>query len=357
MVILGQAGLLQRGQPRAQAGRGRDVGQHFHQQVLDELEAPDRAAELLALPGVGQRVLISAAGAAGGLPGDPGPGQPQHRGGVLEGVRPLQPVLLRDPDPVQRDMRVLHHPQRDLVFLLGGLEARRALLDHEPLDLVVFQRTGPDDHVVGKGGVPDPLLLPVQDPFGAVAPGRGGQAAGHARTDVGFGEPEGADLLHPRHLGQPAFLLLFGAAQVDGAHGQAAVHAEERPDRRVHPGQLHRDHAVQQEAATGAAVALVQLAGDAELAEVAHQVVRELLPGPVVVDDGLDRLLHELPDPVQELAALGFEGLLEQVEVGVGDGGAVSGWHASSPVQRRATADRKPSTTGASSEASVTRAR
>ena len=28
--------------------------------------------------------------------------------------------------------------------------------------------------------------------------------------------------------------------------------------------------------------------------------------------------------PVQELAALGFEGLLEQVEVGVLDGGAVS---------------------------------
>jgi hypothetical protein len=44
MVILGQAGLLQCGQPRAQAGRRRDVGQHLHQQVLDQLEAPDRAA-------------------------------------------------------------------------------------------------------------------------------------------------------------------------------------------------------------------------------------------------------------------------------------------------------------------------
>jgi hypothetical protein len=77
------------------------------------------------------------------------------------------------------------------------------------------------------------------------------------------------------------------------------VHAEERRDGRVHPGQLHRDHAIQQVAAARAAEALVQLAGDAEPAEAVHQVERELLPGPVVVDDRLNRLLHELSDPAQ----------------------------------------------------------
>src|SRR5690348_5134145 len=34
----------------------------------------------------------------------------------------------------------------------------------------------------------------------------------------------------------------------------------------------------------------------------------------------LDRFLHELPDPAQELAAVVVERLLEQVEVGIGHG-------------------------------------
>ena len=131
--------------------------------------------------GVGERVLVGAAGAADRLPGHPGPGQPQHRRGVAERVRPLQPVRLRNPDPVQGDVGVLHHPQRDLVVHLGGLEARRALLHHEPLDLAVLHVAGPDDGVVGERGVADPLLLPVQHPVVAVAPGRGGQPARGAR--------------------------------------------------------------------------------------------------------------------------------------------------------------------------------
>jgi len=116
------------------------------------------------------------------------------------------------------------------------------------------------------------------------------------------------------------------------------VHAEERADRRVHPGQLHRDHAVQQVAAPRAAVALEQLTGDAQPSEAVHQVERELFPGPVVIDDGLDRLLHELPDPAQQLAPLVVERLLEQVEVGIGHGGTRHATSLSSgPGQETAT--------------------
>src|SRR5262245_16519945 len=45
MLVGGHAVGLQLGQPGAQAGRGGDVREHPHQQVLDELEASDRLAE------------------------------------------------------------------------------------------------------------------------------------------------------------------------------------------------------------------------------------------------------------------------------------------------------------------------
>ncbi len=267
-------------------------------------------------------VLVRARGAAGGHPGHPGPGHPQHRRRIAETPSALQPMRLRHPHPVQGDVRVLHHPQGDLVAHLDRREAGRALLDHEPLDLLVLKRPGPDHHVVGERRVADPLLLPVQHPIVAVAAGGGGQPARGARPDVGLGEAERPDLLQPRHLRQPALLLLLRPAQVDGSHGQAAVHAEERGDGRVDPGQLHGDHAVEQVAAARAAVPGVGLPRDAELPQAGHhEVVGEFLPGPVVVDHRLDRLLHELPGPGQQLAALKVEGPLDQVEVAVGHGG------------------------------------
>jgi hypothetical protein len=46
---------------------------------------------------------------------------------------------------------------------------------------------------------------------------------------------------------------------------------------------------------------------------------------------GWTDFLHELPDPQQQLAVAGLEQLLEQVEVGVRDGGPAGACHASSP--------------------------
>ena len=70
--------------------------------------------------------------------------------------------------------------------------------------------------------------------------------------------------------------------------------------------------------AAGAAVAGVGHAGDAELGEARDQLVRELLPGPVAVDDRPDLLGHELPGAHQGVAAGVVEQLLEMVEVGIG---------------------------------------
>jgi len=198
---------------------------------------------------------------------------------------------------------------------LDGRQAWRALLHDEAFDLAILHVTGPDDDVVGERGVADPFLLPVQDPVGAVAARGGGEATRDPGADVGLGQPERADLLHPGHLRQPPLLLLLGAEQVDRPHRQAAVHAHERGDRRVGPGQLHRDHPVQERAAARAAVAVVGRAGDAQPREPRDQVVRELLPGPVVVDDRLDLLGHELPRAPEGVPAVVVQQLLQAVEV------------------------------------------
>ena len=88
VLVAQQPGVLQLRDPHAHRGRRGDVGEHLDQQVLDQLEAGDRLAELLARLGVAQRVLVGAAGAADGLPGDAHPGHPQHLGGVGEAARP-----------------------------------------------------------------------------------------------------------------------------------------------------------------------------------------------------------------------------------------------------------------------------
>src|ERR1700733_1598634 len=53
-----------------------DISKHAHQQILYELEAPDRPAELLPLGRITQRVLVGAHLAADGEPGHPGAGHP-----------------------------------------------------------------------------------------------------------------------------------------------------------------------------------------------------------------------------------------------------------------------------------------
>jgi hypothetical protein len=195
----------------------------------------------------------------------------------------------------------------------------RTRFHDESLDLVVGDIAGPDHDEVGKGGVSDPLLLAVQHPDVTVSLRGRRQSAGRARAHVWFGQRERSDLLHPGHGRQPAVLLLLRPAQIDGTHGEPAVHAHERGDRAVRARQLHGDHAVQQRVAAGAAVAFTGQAGDTERRQAGDQLVRELLPGPVVVDDGANFFLHELADGEKLLPACGAEQLLERVKVRVDD--------------------------------------
>ena len=87
--------------------------------------------------------------------------------------------------------------------------------------------------------------------------------AARSRAHQRLGEAEAADLFPARHRRQPLLLLLLRSVEIDRAHRQAAVHAEEGAERSVDACQLHRDEAEQLLASAGAAVAFIAEATDA----------------------------------------------------------------------------------------------
>ena len=104
----------------------------------------------------------------------------------------------------------------------------------------------------------------------------------------------------------------------------------------------------------GTARAVVRQAGDAELGDAGHEVVRELRAGPVVVDDRLDLAGHEGAHAAEQLAVLLLEQQLEAEEVGErgvleAEVVEVRSWGVSSSAGSSGTL----SMTGASSSASV----
>ena len=118
------------------------------------------------------------------------------------------------------------------------------------------------------------------------------QASARSRPDQWLGQAEAADLLPARHGRQPLLFLLLRAIEIDRAHRQAAVHAEERAERSVDASQFHRDETEQFLASAGAAIALVTQTTELQFLERRQQFKRKRIVGPVLVDDRLDLGLH-----------------------------------------------------------------
>ncbi len=219
---------------------------------------------------------------------------------------------------MEGDVGVLDGAQGDLVLHLGGGESGGVLLDDESLDRVVGLVARPDDGQVGEGGVSDPSLGAVEHPGIPVAARGGLKPAGHARSDVGFGESERADGVEAGHPRQPLVLLFLRAAVVDRAHREVVVHAQAGRYRAIDGRHFHRDESVDEDAAAGAAVSLDGDSPDAEFGQARPHLVGELLAGPVVVDDRRDLLAHELADIGQQPAVIGREDRLDVEEVLLG---------------------------------------
>ena len=228
-------------------------------------------------------------------PGASAPGGSQDPAGVLERPRPRQPVGGRHPHIVQRDVGLPHRAQRHLPLNHPRLEPGCSLLHHEGADLAVFRVAGPHDDKVGHGAQADPPLPAVQHPSVPVGAGRGFQRD-RVRSVLRLGQREGAQLVHPRHVGQPARLLFLRAAHRDRLHGQARVHAEDHAEAAVPAVQLHGHQPARQRAHPRAPVSLDVLADNAEFRQPADELPRDLGPFPVRPDDRHDLLVDEPPD-------------------------------------------------------------
>src|SRR5580693_7473484 len=232
---------LQLSQANQQTLRGSDIGKHPGEKVLDELKRADRLSKLQTLLGVLESILVRAHGASRRFPADEVASPAQDFGRVAEGFIFLETVLLRDPAILHSDQAVLNHLKCNLVLNFFDLEARRGLVLHdETLDLIVGKVARPDDRDVAPRGVTDPFFLPVDNPGVALAFGGRQQAASCSRTHQRLGQTEAADLFHASHRRKPLLFLLFRSTVVDGRHCQAAVHTEERGNRRVDSSHLHR---------------------------------------------------------------------------------------------------------------------
>src|SRR6266852_374504 len=249
------------------------VGKHLGEQILDQLERSDRLAELQPLLGVFEGCFECAHLNTGRRPAHHVSRHPQHAGGIAERIAALQAVRFRHPYVLQRDLAVLDHLERNLVLdLLDAETGCRLVLDDEALHLIVREIACPDDGEVAPWRVTDPPLLSIENPGIAFTLGRRGETAARSRTDQWLGEAEAADLFPARHWRQPFLLLLLGSIEVDRAHREAAVHAEEGAERCVGARKLHRDKAEQLLATAGAAVALKAEPADAEVLERRQQL-------------------------------------------------------------------------------------
>ena len=133
---------------------------------------------------------------------------------------------------------------------------------------------------------------------------------------VGFGQRERAGLLDAGQPGKPAFALLVGAEQVDRAHRQAGLHAEERAQAAVAAVDLHVHQPPGQRAHPRTAVALDVVADQAEFAQAPEQRPGRLRALPVLVDRRQDLLVDEAPRAQEVIPLLVGELLADEEVVG-----------------------------------------
>ena len=172
--------------------------EHLHQPVLDDLEAAQRPAELLALLGVPERRVVRGDGVAQRRPRARRARAHQHASGVLERVGFRAAGSRSGTRTPSSWMFACQTARRALALDHRRRVARRVRLNEERLHLAVLERPGPDDHHVGDRSVADPALGAVEHPFVAVPPG-GCLERHRVRAVLRLGQRERADLLEPRH--------------------------------------------------------------------------------------------------------------------------------------------------------------
>src|SRR5215217_4031255 len=151
-----------------------DLDQHVGELLLDELERCNGPSELLPLDSVSQCGLVAVPRRPHRAPDDAVPGFAQAGEWSAESPGLGQHRALGEADVLELYVTLDRSPHRELGGYVCGRESWRICWDQEAADgVLLFIGTSPYDGDVGDSGKPDPTLLSVQDPVGAVLPGEG----------------------------------------------------------------------------------------------------------------------------------------------------------------------------------------
>ena len=195
MLVALRTLIEHRRHPGDHPDRGRDVAEALGQEVLHELVARDRLAELDAIPGVSDRGIVCPDRVADGGPGDLSASEAEHRRCLAERPRVRQAVGLGHNNIRERDVGVLHDAQSLLVLYAGTDIAGSGCRHDEALHLTVVGIFRPDDRDVADRPVSDPPLGPVDNPGVAVTGRRGAEALRRVGARQRLGEAEGSQHL------------------------------------------------------------------------------------------------------------------------------------------------------------------
>src|SRR3954463_1879954 len=240
-------GVLQpAGAPYERAG-GLGIDRHVGDHLLHELEARDRAAELLALLRVGDRRAHAALADPDAARGDAVAARVERRHRDLEAVADVaEQRVVRYLDVVELELGGVGRSEAELAVDRGRAEALALGRDEEGGEaamLLLGVSLSEDERDLRVVAHADPLLLAGDAPA-ALGLLRAGAQVGGVGARVGLGEAEAAEDLAAAELRQPLVLLVLAAPALDrGAH-EARLDGDDGPRGRVATTDLLDDQSV-----------------------------------------------------------------------------------------------------------------
>ncbi len=300
-----QALVLEPGRGEVRRPGRPDRRGHVGEQEGEALVVDDLLAERLPRLGVGDGVVEGSLGQPGRDGGDAEPSRVQAGEGDLEAV-PLgaEKPVRGDAGTLEPDGRGRRAGQAHLALRRVGEHALGVGRDQEAGDAVAVVG-GPGHHLVEVRvtAVRDPRLGAVEHVVVAVAAGAGAHG-GRVGPGVRLGEAVRTEQVAAEHVGEPALLLLLGAAR-DQAEAAQGVHRDPDPDAGPDPGELLQDLEVDLVGLATAAVLLgVGEPEDAGLAEHREHVARERLGGLGLGHPGVQLLVREVADQADQVGGL-----------------------------------------------------
>src|SRR5579862_4449639 len=238
---------------------------HVGEHRLDHLEVADPLAELLPVPGVGDRHVERTLGDADGLGGD------RRSGPIERGHRELPAVaLVADPvrgrhaDAVELELGRRAAADAELVLEPGDLEPLRRDVHGEARQALVARplraRHGEDRDHARHAAVRDEPLRALEHVLVAVPHGPGSSVHG-VRASLRLGQRKRGELLPRREVGQEAGLLLVAATEQDRQRAEA-LDGEDQARGRVGAGDLLDREALRQQVGADPAVGLGERQGE-----------------------------------------------------------------------------------------------